>query len=158
MRTDRWLKNIGLVIILAMLVSAAFSLGVYVGKHGWARTGLGYQPGRNAPPPADPKPRELNPSPDGKQSQQNQPGPPPGPPQIIGRLRAVREDLLVLNTPDGIREITFTPETRFIKHTGDTLSFEDLKMGEIYGVFGRLIPDDGGSFQADILILLPPKP
>src|SRR3972149_4648417 len=44
MAERRWLVAAGAGILGLMLVAAAFSLGVYVGEHGWTRGGLTYQP------------------------------------------------------------------------------------------------------------------
>jgi hypothetical protein len=45
MAANRWQIGIGVVVLLLMLLVGAFSIGVYVGHHGWTEEGLTYAPG-----------------------------------------------------------------------------------------------------------------
>jgi hypothetical protein len=155
MYVNRWLIILGMVIIIGMLVTGAFALGVYVGKHGWSQSGLEIQPPGNQPRP---QPEGQNPTGGGVKSPQNAPNLPPGPPQVVGKLREFNPERILLATPDGLREVLIEPDTRFIEHTGESLAFSELKRGDILGVFGRLIREDGAVFLADILIRLPQNP
>ena len=143
---NRWLIIVGMVVIVGMLVIAAFSVGVYVGEHGWTSGGLRYQPRGHSPPKGDSPP-----------ARPGIPGLPPGPPQIIGRLQVKSSKTILLDTRNGPRHIALTPETRFMNSAGDDLNLEDLQIGDILGVFGRYDPA-AGVFQAEIVLRLPPKP
>ncbi len=161
---NRWLVVLGMVLIVGMLVIAAFAVGVYVGEHGWTRAGLRYQPGGQPPPPGrvppgDQIPPRVAPPPkrDSPPAQAGIPGLPPGPPQIVGRLQEKSIETLVLATRDGPRRVALTPETRLLNDAGGDLTLEELQAGDVLGVFGRYDPA-AGEFQADIVLRLPPKP
>jgi hypothetical protein len=158
MNNNRWLIIVGMIFIIGMLVTAAFALGVSVGKNGWGDSELGGNPPRNAPPPAPPQQEGQNQSREGQQSPQDMPNLPPGRPQIVGILRELNDECILLAAQNGLREISIEPETRYITDTGEQLEFTDLKKGDILGVFGRFFPNNGGIFIADIVIRLPPKP
>jgi hypothetical protein len=175
MNNNRWLIIIGMIVIIGMLVTAAFALGVSVGKHGWGDSELQDKPPRNAPPPAPDKQGGQNQPRGGQQSPQDMPNLPPGRPQIVGILREfnnlppgrpqivgilreLNDECILLAAQNGLREISIEPETRYITDTGEQLEFTDLKKGDILGVFGRFFPNNGGIFIADIVIRLPPKP
>jgi hypothetical protein len=76
----------------------------------------------------------------------------------VGKLREFSPERVLLATPDGLREVMIEPDTRFIEHTGESFVLSELKRGDVLGVFGRLIREDGVVFLADILIRLPQKP
>jgi len=157
MNNNRWLIIIGMIIIIGMLVTAAFALGVSVGKNGWGNSEMQGPPVKNPQPP-DPQQGGQNRPTGGQQTPQDGPNIPPGRPQIVGKLRELSDERLLLAAQNGLREITITPDTRFITDSGDHLEFADLVKGNILGVFGHFIPNDGGVFLADIVIRLPPKP
>jgi len=140
---QRWLKISGLVILILMLIAAAFSLGVYIGEHGWTKEGLQYrpaQPQQGAHPPG----------------QQPPPGLPPGRPQIIGRVQRITPDNIRLATQNGIRSILIQKQTRTLDENGLTVNRSEIQRGDIVGIFGKFIKEDGGQFQAEVIILLPP--
>jgi len=150
-------------------MTAAFALGVYVGEHGWTRSGLPHQPGGQTPPDRNQIPPNggqdsprgqppQNPDGDAPQGQRPPNGLPPGRPQIIGRLREIKPEILELATQEGLRVISIAPETRYLDEKGKLLIADDLNKGDILGLFGHIIPKDGGEFRADIVIRLPPKP
>jgi hypothetical protein len=143
MAERRWLIPAGAVILVLMLVTAAFSLGVYVGEHGWTREGLTYQPQQ----PAGPLPGAGAPA-----------GPGGEPPALTGRIRTIAPQGLELATPDGPRFVELTTDTRIEDPDGQELSLRDLSRGEIVAVFGELFPGDGPRLRASRIVLLPLGP
>ena len=143
MAERRWLLAAGAVVLVLMLVAAAFSLGVYVGEHGWTREGLTYQPQQ----------------PGGLLPDAGAPGGPGGePPAVTGRIRVISPQGLELTTPDGLRFVEITAETRFEGPDGEELSLRDLARGDIVAVFGELQAGDGPRLQASRIIRLPARP
>ncbi len=150
-RQRNLLIGAGAFIIVSMLLVAAFSLGVYVGEHGWTRQGLSLQgprppqPGPGAPPP-----------PDGG----GQPGLPPGEPlpgggpTLTGRIQLILRDRLELITPEGHRLVSLTPRTR-IERDGRPIERSGLRQGQLVAVFGRN-PGGRQALVADLIVLLPP--
>jgi hypothetical protein len=126
-----------------MLLAAAFSLGVYVGEHGWTREGLTYQPQQ----PAGPLPGAGAPV-----------GPGGEPPVVTGRIRVISPQGLELATPDGPRFVQITAETRFEVPDGEDLGLQDLARGDVVAVFGELMPGDGPRLQATRIVRLPAAP
>ena len=162
MAANRWkvtLIAFGGVIVILMLVAASFSLGVYVGEHGWTRSGLQYTAG---PGPAGQPQRGDQPSQDGArqppfQSGGQPGGLPPGRPDVNGRIRQIAAQGLELATPDGPRLVLLSGETRYQDEGGNSLEFGDLKRGDIVAVFGRFVQGDGGQLQAEFVVRLPPR-
>lgn len=144
-RQRLWLLVIGAVIIVVMLLIAAFSLGVYVGEHGWTRQGLtlqgsGPQPGPVQQPQAGP----------------DAPPPLPGggrPPDLVGRIRRILEGTLFLATSDGPRTVEIDPATQVQTHGGDPRSLDDLIPGRNVAVFGYR-SGDGQTLVAELIVLL----
>ncbi|MEW6569283.1 MAG: hypothetical protein AB1449_14195 [Chloroflexota bacterium] len=137
----RWLVGAGAVVLALMLITASFSLGVYVGEHGWTRQGLQYSPA-----PAGPLP-------------QANAGPGPGrQPALTGRIRLLTEDGLELATPNGPRQVDLNPQTTFEDETGAPLAPSDLRRGDIVAVFGRLTAGDGGRLLATRVVRLSAPP
>jgi len=141
------LITVGAIVIVGMLLFAAFALGVYVGEHGWTRAGLTLQgPGRG---PAKPPPGDAG-----------APGPaPPLPgggrrPDLVGRVRDVFEGTLVLATPDGPRTVELDEHTRVETTEGEPRSLDELERGQRVAVFGRR-NGDGQVLVAELLVLLP---
>jgi hypothetical protein len=123
-----------------MLVAAAFSLGVYVGEHGWTREGLTYQPQQ----PAGPLPGAGAPT-----------GPGGEPPLVTGRIRVISPQGLELATPDGPRFVQITPETSLEGPDGQELTLRDLARGDVVAIFGELMPGDGPRLLATRIVRLP---
>jgi hypothetical protein len=163
MAANRWkiISTIaGGVILLLMLAASSFSLGVYVGEHGWTRDGLNYSAG----PPAGKAPANdglpqggpvlagtvrppLSPA-----------GLPAGRPDLTGRILRIRPQSIEVATPNGPRIVNLSPETRFLDEDGRTISLKDLKNGDTIAIFGRFTAGDGGELQADIVVRLQPNP
>ncbi len=144
MAKRRWLVAAGAAILVLMLVVAAFSLGVYVGEHGWTREGLTYQPqGPGGPLPGGGAPPA---------------GPGGEPPALTGRIRVISPHGLELATPDGPRFVEITSATRLEDPEGQEISLHDLARGDIVAVFGEMMPGDGPRLQATRIVLLPARP
>lgn len=145
----------GAIVIVSMLLIAAFALGVYVGEHGWTQDGLTLQgPGGPQRPP-DGAGAQI--PPDRGFPQPDKPPLPGGgrPPDILGRIRDIFEDTLVLATPDGPRPIELDEHTRFETTEGETLPLDALERGQYAAVFGRR-NGDGQVLIAELIVLLPP--
>jgi len=150
MVSNRWQYVIGLIIIVGMLVAAAFSLGVYVGEHGWLERGIqeGVNPGMMLPP-------QGNRPPDG-QTQPNAPQP-EREPDLFGRLEQVNDALMILETPEGTRQVLFNAETIFRKPGGEELTVDDLRQGDILAIFGRFNQEGGRELIAAVVYILPSR-
>lgn len=153
-RQRQILIGAGACVIVSMLLIAAFSLGVYVGEHGWTRQGLTLQGPQRQPPAGGAD--QLGPA----QPPGQQPGLPPGDPlpggqpTLVGRVRLIMRDRLEVITPDGPRLIGLTPRTR-LEDQGQAVELSALREGQVVAIFGR--PAEGrGMLLADLIILLPP--
>jgi hypothetical protein len=166
MAANRWklitLTAGGLVAAL-MLLAAAFSLGVYVGEHGWTRDGLSYAgPGGNLP--AGNRPAQGGQAPDGPvppaPQQQQQPlapaGLPPGRPNFNGRIIRISPQKIELAAPNGLRIVVIGDQTRFLDQDGTPIALRDLQPGDVIAVYG-LPAGDGGELLAEFIVRLPPK-
>jgi hypothetical protein len=143
MAENRWQIILGAVLLTAVLLTAAFSLGIYVGRHGWGEGGLRYQPsGPEGGPGA-------------------QPGDPGGfaadPPDMVGRIRALSQLGIQLATQDGPRIVEVSEDTRVEDMDGAPLSLTDLRLGGLIAVFGDFTPGDGRRLIASRIVLLPEK-
>jgi hypothetical protein len=162
-RSNWILITAGGMVLVLMLVTAAFALGVYVGEHGWTRDGLQYAGGAPAAGPGQQnRPATGSGIHQNGQSLQGGPGQapaglPPGRPQVSGRVLTISTSQVELATPDGRRSVTLVQGTRIQDEQGNTLAVNDLKSGDFLAVFGTLIQGDGGLLQADLLIRLPPR-
>jgi hypothetical protein len=166
---DRTLVVIGMIVLVGMLLTAAFALGVYIVEHGWTRQGLQYQPGAGKQPPApqggkkpplngEPPARGQPPANQRPPQGSAQPGGlPPGRPQVVGLIRVVALDALELATGDGRRLVHLLPVTRYAAGNGEPLRLEDLKIGGVVGVYGWLVDGPPREFIADVVVLLLPK-
>ena len=142
---------VGALVIVGMLLIAAFALGVYVGEHGWTRAGLTLQgPGGGGGGPGKP--------PQGGDGAPGNPPPLPGGgrrPDLVGRIRGIFEGTLVLVTPDGPRTIELDERTQVEMAGGEPRSLDDLERGQQVAVFGRR-NGDGQVLVAELIVLLPP--
>ena len=152
---SRWQIVVGAVVLLLMLLVGAFSLGVYVGEHGWTRGGLSYQPDSGGVLPGAP----------GQVPGQGQipgPGQLPGQgaetPALIGRILRISPEALELATQEGMRRVELHDGTVFREQDGLELSLTDLSQGDIVGIFGEMIAGDGGRLLAQVVLRLPPRP
>lgn len=161
MTRDRKLLIItGAILIALLIAAAAFSLGVYVGVHGWtAGPPSVVGPGPNPPRPADPGvQRPQPPSPD----DQAQPAPVPRP-QLVGRVRSVSDNTITLDTPQGPRLFELAGDVQVSRRNPnqpgqEPASLEDIVSGEHLAVYGRFEGNGGRQLIAERLVLLPPPP
>ena len=141
MAENRWQIILGVIVLLVVLLTGAFSLGIYVGRHGWGEEGLRYQP---TPPDA-------------------QPGAPPGQdlavdhPDLVGRIRALSQLGIQLATQDGPRIVEVSENTRVEDKDGTPLTLSDLRLGDLIAVFGEFTPGDGQRLVASQIVRLPER-
>jgi hypothetical protein len=152
----------GAMLIALIIAIAAFSLGVYVGVHGWtagapAVAGPGQMPpqapGQGQPPPAD---RPGQPSPSVRDQAQPRP-------QLTGRIRSVSEETITLDTPQGPRLIQVAEDVQvFRRNQGqpreEPASLKQVVPGKHLAVYGYFEGDGGRRLIARRLVLLPPPP
>jgi hypothetical protein len=165
MAANRWkliTLSVGGALILLMLLASTFSLGVYVGEHGWTRDGLSYSgPGgkadaNNRPPQGGNPPG--GPAPAGVQSTPQAPmGLPSGRPNLTGRILRIQPQIIQVASSTGPRRIVLTTETRFLEQDGRAIALLDLQIGDVIAVYGFFIGGDGGELRADFIVRLPPK-
>lgn len=152
----------GVFIVMVIVAIATFSLGVYVGEHGWtveppSIAGPGGPPGQPGQPPPGGQPGQL---PGGGTGQPSfgPPGDlPPGRPDVTGRVRSVAGDSITLDTPQGPRLVTVNDETEVKRAEGEgEVSLEDIEPGRPIAVFGQF--DGGGkTLVAQVIVILPPQ-
>ncbi|RMF35623.1 MAG: hypothetical protein D6759_04500 [Chloroflexi bacterium] len=145
-KRHRVLVIAGAVVIVLMLVTAAFALGVYVGEHGWTREGLTLgSPGRPGQQPAPPGGAGMPPG-------QPLPG---GQPTLVGRIRARLDEGLELATPQGPRSVSLTSTTRFEDAQGNPIEMTALRRGDMVAIFGHF--EEGGqrTLVADLIVRFP---
>lgn len=164
-RDRKLLILIGSALIALLIAIAFFSLGVYVGVHGWTA---------GAPSVAGPA-RGANLQPDAVQQPQLGPTPRPtltprptaqlGPlqgrpqPQMTGRVHSVSGNAVTLNTAQGPRLFELGPEVqvfRWDQRSEHPASLEEVVPGEHLAVYGRFAGDGGRRLVAERLLLLPP--
>ena len=94
---QKWLIGLGAAILVIIMLIGAFSLGVYVGERGWTRQAL-RPAGPGQPPPPGGRPEQR---------------PPEWPrrPALVGPVRSIAEDAIVVDTPQGPRLATINGET-----------------------------------------------
>ena len=131
--------GLGAVVIVGMLLVVAFSLGVYIGEHGWTWQGISLAgPGaRPGPPPG---------------------GGPPGMdrPDVLGMVRRIEGSVVSLATRDGPRSVEVTPSTEVRDAQGRPVEIEAVQPGTLVAVFGH--PDPGRRrLIADVILILPSR-
>ncbi len=165
MAANRWkiiTLSVGGALLLLMLLASTFSLGVYVGEHGWTRDGLSYSgPGgkdnaNNRPAPGGNAPGgpALSGTP---QMPQAPKGLPPGRPNLTGRILRIQPQSLQVASSTGPRLVVLTAETRILEQDGRGIGLKDLQKGDVIAVYGIFIGDGGGELRADFIVRLPPK-
>lgn len=149
---------VGASLIALLIAIASFSLGVYVGVHGWTAgppsvAGPGRQPKQPAPPPDQGQgpPGAMPPPGDAAR---------PGPrPQLVGRVRSVSGDTITVDTPQGPRLFRLSAEVQVFRAAEggeQPASLDEVVPGELLAVFGRLEGDGARQLTAERLVLLPP--
>jgi len=158
MKNNRWLIIIGLGIFIMMCSIASFSVGVYVGEHGWTKDGV-----EMTKPEMQRNNQQQPNGPQALQPQQNndpesiKPGLPPGRPQVIGKIQRISNQAIDLITKDGPRQITFSDTTNIQNQAGNDIRIQQLNKGDNIAVFGTFTNGDGKSLQAEIIIKIPTK-
>jgi len=161
MAANRWkiiTLSVGGALLLLMLLASSFSLGVYVGEHGWTREGLSYSgPGggnqagaNNRPAPGGPIPAVTQPAPMAPG------GLPSGRPNLTGRILRIHPQSIEVTSASGPRVVLITAQTRILEQDGRTIALKDLQKGDVIAVYG-LTTGDGGELQAEFIVRLPPK-
>ncbi|MFQ5874106.1 MAG: hypothetical protein ACE5JL_09930 [Dehalococcoidia bacterium] len=141
-KEQRLLISLGAAIIVTIMLIGAFSLGVYVGERGWTRQG----------------PRSASPGqpPLGRRPVQRPPGW-LGRPALVGPVRSITEDTIVVDTPQGPRLVMVSGKTlvrRRLDDREEEASLEDIEQGTLIAVFGEL---EGRTLMARLIIILPAK-
>lgn len=148
----------GGLMLMSVLLLAAFSLGVYAGR--------GDLLDGSAPPIAGPvqQPRQPQPNPQPQQptlnSQPKQPQPVQRP-ILVGRVRSMDPGGLVVETNEGLRHVLLSTETRY-RWPGEEgqppqpASYADVQPGMRVAVFGR--PSENGRGLVANVIEILPKP
>jgi hypothetical protein len=167
MKENKGFAICGAILLGVMLLAAAFSLGIYVGRYGLTREGLSYagpgggMPGGPMQQPQGGQPLPGQGAPQGRGPQAPQPLPPglDSPPQLIGRILTISPDGLDLATQDGPRPILLTEDTILEDHEGNELTLADLAREDVVGVFGELSGGGAGrTLTATRIVVLPPRP
>jgi len=137
----------GAAVIVVMLLIAAFSLGVYVGEHGFTRDGLTLrEPDPGGPihfPRTSPGAPVQQPPVNGNR-----------PPDVTGRIRQNLGGSLLLATPDGPRTVELNDQTQVRTREGEQRPLAALKPGQPVAIFGHR-NGDGRVLVAELVILLP---
>lgn len=158
MQAERWLQIVGFALAVLFVAAVAFSLGVVVGRYGpgeWnPQQALGGPPG---PPPGGPG-RAPGAGPQGGARPGGNPlGGFPTPPQVLGRVRRIAGDSLLLATPQGLRTVTLTQETQFRTQAGQPLDRAALQPGDVVAVWGTFSAP-GGDLLAETVVRLENPP
>ncbi len=143
-RGRRILLLAGSVLIVAMLLIAAFSLGVYVGE---ARSGQ------------RPNLATILGGPTQAQPNAQLPGLafPEGRPALLGTVHSVAPGALVVRTQAGARTLSLDAQTRLRYYGGRPAQAGDLAAGAHVAVFGDLEPA-ARQLRATAIVILPEAP
>ena len=155
MAKNHWTLLLGLIIITGILVTAAFSLGLYVGKRGLIEQGI--QQGINQPRQTvnNQQPAQNLPDQNAAQAHDNQSAQiRQEQPDLTGRFVNFSDNLLVLNTPNGMRQVILSEDTLLISPEKGELSWEDISRGDTLAIFGSL-NENTRQLEAVRIILLP---
>ena len=165
MAANRWKiisLSVGGALLLAMLLASTFSLGVYVGEHGWTRDGLSYS-GPGGMGNANNRPAQGGNPPGGPALSRTQALPqapiglPSGKPNLTGRILRIQPQSLQVTSSTGPRLVVLTTQTRFLEQDGRSITLLDLQKGDVIAVYGLFTGGDGGELRADFIVRLPPK-
>jgi hypothetical protein len=149
-KSKKILIGFGAFIVVAIMVIAAFSLGVYVGERGWtvgspSIAGAGKaqlpqvqraEPNEQPAAPREPLPREK--------------------PDLIGAVQSIERRSVTIKTGEGPRLVLVSDETRVRWHDDREASLADLRRNVPVAVFGQF-GDDGRALMASVIVILPPK-
>jgi hypothetical protein len=153
----------GAMLIALLIAIAAFSLGVYVGTHGWTS---------DPPPLIGPGQKPLVPVDQGRQPAAGkvppstaraagQPQQPAARPQLVGRVRSVSQTTVTLETPEGPRLVQLAEDVQvFRRSQGDPgeapASLAKVVPGDHLAVYGFFQGNGSRLLIARRLVLLPP--
>ena len=126
-----------------MLVTAAFSLGLYIGKRGFIEEGI--QQGIN-------QPRQT-----ANNQQPAQAQAPQEAPDLTGRFISLEENLLVLNTPNGMCQVIVSEKTLLLSPGNGEINWQDIDRGNTPAIFG-VLNEDTRQLEALRILLLPQEP
>ena len=157
-KSQKLLIGFGAFILVAIMVIGAFSLGVYVGERGWTA---------GAPSIADPgkaqPPQGQRVEPDKQPVAPREPLPkdavlslPKEKPDLIGVVQSVARRSVTVRTPQGLRLVLVSGETRVKRADGQEASLADLRRNMPVAVFGQF-SNDGRTLVASVIVILPPK-
>lgn len=141
MAENRWQIILGAVVLVVILLTGAFSLGIYVGRHGWGEEGLRYKPAASEGQADEPI--------GGLQDLAGDR------PDLTGRIRALSRLRIQLATQDGPRTIEVNEDTRVVDDSGVALALSDLRLGDLIAIFGDFTPGDGQRLLASHIVRLP---
>ncbi|MBN1315245.1 MAG: hypothetical protein JXA42_07250 [Anaerolineales bacterium] len=137
----------GVVLLFLVGITAAFSVGVYIGRYGLTRDGLTLRGPGNLRQDAAAQVQQA------QRTQQNQPAVElPGKPQVIGRIRRIHPDGLGLATADGPRLVLVDEETRYRDESGAFIERDELQEGFILAIFAS--PNGRQELRADLVVVV----
>jgi hypothetical protein len=145
----------GAALLIFLMVLGAFSLGVVVGNRGLLMgtvQDFGTRPGVGQQPPQPPTGPGQQP-PEGPELQL-----PAGKPALVGRVGAITNEGLFLQTPQGPRLVEVEKETGVQDQRGQELSLSDLRQGMHVAIFGEFSRDGRRLTAENIIVLPPPQP
>ncbi len=145
----------GAAMLILVMVLAAFSVGVYVGNRGLLVGTLRDFGARLAQEQAPAQPairpeQQLPEAPVGPAQ-----GLPLGPPALVGRVGAVTNEGLIIQTPQGPRLVEVDTDTEVRDVEGQELSLMNVRQGMQVAVFGEFSPN-GRRLNAETILVLPP--
>jgi hypothetical protein len=137
-KVQKLLISFGAFIIVAIMVTGAFSLGIYVGERGWTAglPSIGSPGGQQPAAPQEPLPK--------------------GKPDLTGAVQSVARRSVTIKTSQGPRLVLVSDETRVRQHDNRAASLADLRRNMPIAVFGQF-GDDGRTLVASVIVILPPK-
>jgi len=138
----RLLVGFGACLLVLLMMTAAFAVGVYIGERGWTKA---QRPGPagpiGPPPPAQPP---LAPGPEGA-------------PSLVGVVQGFRGDLLTVRTKEGPRLVLVSRDTRIKWGPEDREAHtSDLRRGRLVAIFGDW-KEDRRLWEAHLILILPKK-
>ncbi|MCE7928217.1 MAG: hypothetical protein DYG91_06935 [Chloroflexi bacterium CFX7] len=145
---QRWAIVTAVSVLVAIMVGAAFSAGVYIGNN--RELAPGTFAGAGAPPrqgqPGAPQPNGVAPGVPNQPAGQ-------GVFDAVGVLQGVSNTALVVRGPEGPRTITYDAATQFMRNDGTMVRVAELRPGATLGL--KLRPGVSPP-TVDSVVVLPP--
>ena len=165
-KSQKLLISFGALIILAVMVIGAFSMGIYVGERGWTAgspsiagpgkaqppQGQKVEPGKQPVAPREPLPKGTVLSGSTELAEVL----PKGKPDLIGLVQSVARRSVTIKTGEGPRLVLVSDETRVRWHDDREAILANLRRNMPVAVFGQF-GDDGRTLTASVIVILPPK-